>query len=155
MEGRRFGIGIAAGLLLGFAVLTASGGLAAFSSGTSPASSSFNGPPAATTTASQAVTTATLPKTATSTGGQPAYAGGSSVTTTSTSPLSPSSSGSDERGLASTTTPVYSSRVQSIAHQPVLTDALVFVPALLALVLGAVIYKASVRSRQSVGEEPS
>jgi hypothetical protein len=50
---------------------------------------------------------------------------------------------------------MFSSRVENIAHQPLLTDAVVFVPVLLALLLGTVLYSASGRNKEHRSDEPA
>ncbi len=122
---------------------------------------SAGGNPALNGTQGGSATTTATSVTQTAVSSQPAGAAVgnlSSVTTTTTTPKQAfNSSNSDVNGLppAGASTPSYSSRVESIAQQPLLTDAVVFVPVLVALLLGAVLYRVSYRGREETGEERS
>ncbi len=147
MEGKRFGFGLAVGLLLGVAIITASGGLGALSPGV-PQYYNF----------SKGATTTTYTGTTAVTSSQPIDAAVGHQTTTTTIAASQTipgnSSNTGLNGMSSgVTTPAYSSRVESIPHQPLLIDALVFVPVLVAFLLGAVLYRASYRNREHPDEE--
>jgi hypothetical protein len=156
MEGKKFAIGLFAGLLLGIAIITASGGLMTLPSGASPASKNTQGGSALTTTA--LVTETTIVSQTETTTSVPAYVavGNKSITSTTTTPAAPGSNSlnSDLTGVgtANSSTPAYSSRVQSITHQPVLTDTVVFVPVLVAFLLGALLYRASNRGKEQPSE---
>jgi hypothetical protein len=45
----------------------------------------------------------------------------------------------------------YSSRVENIAQQPLLSNAVILVPVLVAFLLGAFLYRLSVRNREPPG----
>jgi hypothetical protein len=151
MEGKRFGAGLVAGILLGLVIVTASSGLAPGLNG-SPFSSTFGG--------SDLAKSATTSTTATSsqTGSPPSQNSlnstlssvGRSTTTTSsiTSPVPTSADHAD-----STTPPQFSSRVGSIAQQPILTNAFIFLPVLVALLLGAILYRVSLKRREDSPED--
>jgi hypothetical protein len=148
MEGKRFAVGLFAGLLLGVAIITASGGLVTLSSGAAPASKNAQGSSALTTT-TLVTETATVAQTV-STSSVPAYfnLGNKSLSSTTTTPATPGSASlnsslSNLNGVSTSSTPAYSSRVQSIPHQPLLTDTVVFVPVFVAFLLGALLYRAS------------
>jgi len=156
MEGKRFAVGLFAGLLLGVAIITASGGLVTLSPGTSPAAKNTQEGSVLTTTALATETTTTLQSGITSTG-VPSYvaAGNKSLTSTTTTPAAPGSNSVNgvQAGTTSTSaTPAYPSRVQSITQQPLLTDSVVFVPVLVAFLLGALLYRASSRGKEHLGE---
>ncbi len=63
--------------------------------------------------------------------------------TTTTTPVPSQSEGSNSKS----NTPAYSSGVYSIAHQSALSNAVVFVPVLVAFLLGAVLYRVSTKGR--------
>ena len=152
MEGKRFGIGLVAGLLLGIGIIAASGGLGALSAGTPFSSSGPQG--GLNLTTSTVATTVSRTGTTTSTG-QPGYVavGNLSSAVTSTTAATPGSTPQTNlKGLTTSgsTTPSYASNVQNIAHQPLSTDAVVFVPVLLAFLLGAVLYRTSNRNQEGV-----
>ncbi len=145
-------MGLAAGLLLGFAIIAGSGGLGAMSAGVPPTPDLSQGGSIVATTASVTVT---------ATSSQPpnlAVGNLSSATATTVAPKQVSTSFNGGVNGATTqggTVPAYSSRVDSITNQPLLTDAVVFVPVLVALLLGAALYRASYRGSEEPGEEPS
>ena len=159
MDGKRFGVGLAAGLLLGLGIIVASGGL-----GSSPAifgpalNPSQAGASAATTSVNSAATTLTLTATlSSSTSGSPAYSvnhtnstGGSlsnipsSVSSTTTTGEKNLTAAQGSNGIS----PSYSSRIVSIGQQPLLSNAVIFVPVLVAFLLGAILYQASNRNRK-------
>ncbi len=165
MEGRRFTVGLVAGLLVALGVVTAAG-----SFGTSPASVLFGptsggaavtSPEMATTTATASVTmgvTATTVMSATSSSAAVPNATNSSsqtyvvsVTTGATSTSSPATNGQSADTTART--PSFSSQLVNISKQPPLSNALILLPLLVAFLLGAVLYRASVRGRASSEEE--
>jgi hypothetical protein len=164
MDGKRFGVGLVAGLLLGLAIVTASGGLGSASVVFGPLSPSH---PGAAETATKTVTTKVLSATtlSTSSGGSPAYSvnptnstqGSVSNLPSSVSTSTTTSNGQSDLtfGGSSAKSPSYSSRIVSIAQQPLLSNAVIFVPVLVAFLLGAVLYRASRRNEtDSVESQP-
>jgi hypothetical protein len=150
MEGKRFVAGLVAGLLVGLVIVTASSGFA-FGPNSSPFSNTAGGSDLA-----KSATTST-----TSTSSQPAsppsqnalnstLSSVSRSSTTTTSTTSPVPSASDHGG--STPAPQFSSRVGSIAQQPILANAFIFLPILIAFLLGAVLYRASTKRRADSSE---
>ena len=152
MEGKRFGAGLAAGLLLGLVIVTASSGFA-FGLNGSPLSNPFGG---AVSSVKSAVTTSTA------TSSQPGSPlqntqnatlnGAGRTTTTTTTSSSPAVADlSPANGVK------FSSHVDSIAQQPVLTNAFILLPVLFAFLLGAVIYRASMKrdGEKTEEEEPA
>jgi hypothetical protein len=143
MEGKRFGFGLAAGLLLGLAVIVASAGFGTGSLyGTFGSLSSSQSPATAVTTASsttvtQVATTSAQPNTTGS--GNSTTPPQSIVTTTQGSNTFGNSAGNAvNKGLSS-----LSSNVNSISNQPLVSNAVIFVPVFVAFLLGAAIYRAS------------
>jgi len=146
MDGKRFGVGLAAGLLLGLAVVVASAG---FGTGSLYGSLSSSGRySAATSTVSS-----TLTEAATTTTAQPSYPNGGivpptgknvteGVVTTMTEALNTFGNSSNSAGLASSLSSL-SSNVATIPHQPLLSNAVVFIPVFVAFLLGAVLYRVS------------
>ena len=161
MEGKRFGIGLAAGLLLGIAIISASGGMGSFSTVLVPASHS--GVAITTTSARSAVTTMTSTASQTATAiTTPAYGvvpGNVSQASTTSAGTTPSAAmqkalsnlSSLSASGANGPPPSFSSRVQNIPGQPPFANAVILLPVLVALLLGAIFYRASNRS----GEQPS
>ena len=166
MEGKRFAVGLVAGLLVALGVVTAAGGL-----GTAPASVLF-GPTsgsAGVTTAGVATTSATAPQTMTVTATTEMSATSSSaaipnatnsgsqtytVSVTTSSVTSASSPGTNNQNASTTAkSPNFSSQLDDISKQPPLSNALIFVPVLVAFLLGAVLYRASIRGGASSEEE--
>jgi len=169
MEGRRFGVGLAAGLVLGLAIITASGSLTALQGAfASPQSLVTQAGAGATTqtatntlTVSSTQTETTVLSAATTTGGQPQYpisGNGTKTVITSTTQSNPSPA-----PVAGLLTNLFgsvnggsirdASRMASIAQQPVSTDLVVFIPLALAFLLGAALYLASNRrNREPDGE---
>ena len=161
MEGRRFGVGLAAGLVLGLAIITASGSLGALQ----PALSSSNNPVTQagsgettqtatnTVTMSSTQTETTVPSAATTTGGQPVLStsgNGTRTVMTSTTQSNPSPAPvgsllSNLFGSVNSGSSGDASRMTSIAHQSPSTDLVVFIPLALAFLLGAALYLASNR----------
>ncbi|MDA4127416.1 MAG: hypothetical protein OK452_09510 [Thaumarchaeota archaeon] len=147
MEGKRFGAGLAAGLLLGLVIVTASSG---FSFGLY---GSFTSSPAGlasdTTVAKSTLSTTTQPISPASQNTSNSTANLSGRLTTNTTTGSPPLGAT----FASSTTPVFSSHVANIAQQPILTNAVIFLPILVAFLLGAVLYRASTKRRADVTAE--
>ena len=154
MDGKRFGVGLVAGLLLGLVIVAASSGLSfglfgSFSAASYPTGGQVNYSmtTAATSTAATSTTTAQL---APSTPRSSSNSTGSLVTSVS----STTSGGPWSNIIASLSTPpgpAYSSRVVSIARQPLSANIVIFIPVLLAILLGAVLY---VGSRRGAGGTP-
>ena len=142
MDGRRFGVGLVAGLLFALAIVAASG----LASGTS----SFSLAPAnvasstATSSTVTASTTATVPQ------------GGlyTSVNTTLSNLSSNASQASANAANGNGPTFTVSSSVASIDHQPLLSQALLFAPIAVAVLLGVLLYRISARGRIDNDEEP-
>ena len=183
MEGRRFGVGLAAGLLVGLALVTVSGGL-----GPTPlAYFNSEGRAASTTMASSASTiteTSTVPQTATVTEVSTTTTGGSSlpslnanVTSISTSTTTttwtatsisvsdtaksgPNNQSAATNGNSGTTfgglTPAENhspSRLVNITQQPIVSSAEILVPILVAFLLGAFLNRVALREREGPGAE--
>lgn len=155
MDGKRFGVGVVAGLLVALAIVTASSGLGSFS-GTfnllAQVSPQAGGPLTTTTASNYSVTTIATIQTSTTSGSGPVLSSLNSTKsafTTSTTNSNPYTLGSAAGGL----TPIFSSRVDSIARQPLVSNAIILVPVLAAFIFGAVFYFASVRGRDHSSEE--
>jgi len=189
MEGKRFGIGLAAGLLLALLVVSASGGLGSVTGTFLPAPAGNSEGLAATSTASFTVsltTSSVSSATPTSTQSSVFYetttqsasntlgtvaatvsgatsSASASTSTISSAPTASSSSTTSQSipqsmqnggtGNASANTPGYSSNIYSIAHQPAVSDAVIFIPVLVAFLLGAVLYRFSIREKEAPGTE--
>lgn len=149
MEGKRFGAGLVAGLLLGIVIVTASSGFA-FGLNGSPLSNLFGGDVSSVKSA-ETSTTATTSQPA-SPASQNALNttlnGAGRITTTTTTGSSPATA---DMGL--TNGPKLSSHVDSIAQQPILTNAIIFLPVLFAFLLGAALYRASTKRDGDTTEE--
>ncbi len=163
MDGKRFGVGIAAGLLFGLAIISASGNLGAVLGSPSvffgPAQSGGTVHNTATNTATltQTVTTAA----STSTSGTPLYVtsgnttdnmSGGTTTASSAATNAVSDLKSLQAAISGLTPPSDASRFDSISQQSPLTNAVVLVPLLVALLLGAVLYRKSNRNREKPSE---
>lgn len=154
MQGKRFGTGLLAGVLLGLLVVAASTGT--FVAGLSGSLSSAPGQPVAnaSSTIAKAVTTATT-SSATQTG-QPPPQSGLNSTSGAVSNLSTTTNPTSMLFAASgVSTHGFSSQLASLAQQPLLTNAIIFVPVLVAFLLGAVLYVASTRGRADGRREES
>ena len=169
MEGRRFGVGLAAGLVLSLAVITASGGLNGLQ-GTFASPQSLGTHAGAGETTQTATNSATMSSTQTettvlsaptTTGGQPVYAvsgNGTKTVITSTTQSNPSPAPvagllTNLFGSVNGNSSKDASRVASIAQQPISTDLVVFIPLALAFLLGAAIYLASNRRNRQPDAE--
>lgn len=149
MEGKRFAAGLVGGLLLGLVIVTAASGFTfglygSFSSVSNNAGvqlSSATGAKSTTTTGSQPVSPPSQ-----NSSNSISYTSGSSTTTT-TSPPPTADAGS------AALTPILSSHVGNIAQQPILTNAIIFLPVLVAFLLGAVLYRASTKRRVNTTED--
>jgi hypothetical protein len=169
MEGRRFGIGLAAGLLVAFAVVAASGGLASTLGSLSPTSANPAQSAATSISSTTMIYTSTVPASITytvtmSTTTSESYPIGSlntNATTIASSSASTQTSSSaitfganGQKNLTSAlSTPRFSSSFGSIAQQPALSNAIVLVPIIIALLGGTVLYRASVQGKEEAGEE--
>ena len=143
MERRRFGAGLAAGLLVGLGVVVT---LSAFSFGLFGTFSSTASYPTAGLATYTAATSTT--ETTAQPGPQPAKAANGTLSAlTNLNSSAAMQTGTSYVPLAPATGASFSSRVDSIARQPILTDAVVFLPVLVALLLGALLYVASTRGR--------
>ncbi|MDA4127128.1 MAG: hypothetical protein OK452_08020 [Thaumarchaeota archaeon] len=150
MEGKRFAAGLVGGLLLGLVIVTAASGFTfgLYGSFTS-VSSNEGGLLSSTTGAKSATTTNSLPvspPSQTSPNSTFNTVGGSTTTTT-TSPTPSADLGS------AVNTPILSSHVGNIAQQPILANAIIFLPVLVAFLLGAVLYRASTKRRGEASDE--
>ncbi len=148
MDGKRFGVGVAAGLLVGLAIVASAGSFASLAP-TVFAPIQAGGAAVTTTPAIVAVTpqTSTATRSANTTG-QPVYM----VTSTSTTVAPPNPSGTDSNAQNAAISPLFSSNVASIAHQPLVSNAVILVPLLVAFLLGAILYRASGRTREQPAE---
>jgi len=148
MEGKRFGLGLAAGVLLGLGVIVASAGLGtgslygSLSSGgtyymTAPTATSSTMTSAATVTSSQS----SYPVGGIVPPGQKNETFSVETTTTQGSPAngnSAANSASIQNSLWS-----LSSNVNTLPRQPLLSNAAIFLPVFVAFILGAALYRAS------------
>ncbi|HEV2227293.1 MAG TPA: hypothetical protein VGR56_10885 [Nitrososphaerales archaeon] len=142
MEGKRFAAGLVGGLLVGLVIVTATSG---FTFGLYGSFSSVNN------NVGMQLSSETGAKSTSSTGSQPLSppsqnssnstfsTAGRSTTTATTSSSPPVADLSPANGVK------FSSHVDSIAQQPVLTNAFILLPVLFAFLLGAVIYRASMK----------
>lgn len=147
MEGRRFMLGVAAGALLALAVVVASGGPALpqyFSAPATPSAQFTVG--AATSTTTYVTVTATTAGTTTS-----QVPGGSGNLTVSAGAGSSSSTTSapEMYNAWSFGAVLPSSSAASLASQSPATNAMLAVPVLLALLFGAVLYRASAKKARA------
>ena len=161
MDGKRFGVGLAAGLMVGLAIITVSGGIGS-SFGLYDSLGSQNGANLASSTTTEAagLTTSTA-STSSSTSGAPAYVVTPGSNSTLTSTVSSNTYTTDQKaahGAASgfSANPfVFSSNIASIAQRPATSNAVVFIPVLVAFFLGAIVYRASNRSKEETDEDQS
>ncbi len=144
MQGTRFVLGLAAGLLFGFAVIISS----AFTFGTfgtfgtfSPASGLQN--LGSNTSTTQTASTVTGSVTANGTApAVPASASNSTQATSTNSSGKVSASGGNVF-YQSSFTPAHISRLDSIAQQPIALTAYALIPVIVAFLFGLVLYRAS------------
>ena len=183
MEGRRFGVGLAAGLVLGLALVAVSGGL-----GATPLAYFSSQERAASTTTAASVTTVTMtstsPQTVSITVESTTTTGGSSIpsqnsnvssattstttttrTATSISASTTTNSGSNSQSAAgnanggttySGLTPAENhgpSRLVNITQQPIVSNTEILVPVVIAFLLGAFLYRVALREREGPGAE--
>lgn len=141
MDGRRFGVGLLAGLLFALAIVGTSGLL---SPGGAPSSGSLTESNSSPTVS----TTANVP-------GSAAFGVVTSSTATSTTPLNKILSNlSSAMSAASGSGPSFSSNLASMSNLPSLSRALVLAPIAVAALLGALLYRVSTR-RHNSGEHDS
>jgi len=155
MQGKRFGVGIAGGLLLGLLVVAASigplGVLTSSSYSLQPAAS--GGSTSTSTTSSSSEAQGVSYGVNSSKGGVP-----SSVTTTtsvqtgSSSPANGGSSGQSTPETPGGGHPPVASSLSSLATQSPTLDLLVVLPVLCALALGAIFYRSSGRGQREKEE---
>jgi len=143
MSGRRFGVGLAAGVFFALAIVAVSGAFAS----TSPLFPSQNGMSAATS-----VTTATTTL-STTTGSVPGIAyttGGGQSTTVSQTTANPQSSANTTAasGQGSASAPKFSSELATMARLSTPARALLLAPVVLALLIGALLYRASLARKE-------
>jgi hypothetical protein len=149
MEGKRFGAGLVAGLLLGLVIVTASSGFA-FGLNGSLLSNPFGGAVSSVKSVATSTTaTSSQPASPPSQNTPNATLSGAGRTTTTTA--TSSSPAVADMGL--TNGVKFSSHVDSIAQQPILTNAFILLPVLFAFLLGAVIYRASMKREGNTTEE--
>ena len=167
MDGKRFGVGLAAGLLVALAIVGASGvGGGSLSASLTKGGAPYS-PPGTTTgsTTTSASTTAALVANETSNASSGSHAVSSTtvpqsgntnasavVTAITTTSISSSTQQVNYFGPASQN--ASPSRLASIAVQPALSTAFVAVPVLVALLLGAVLYRVSVKARGEGAADP-
>jgi len=179
MEGKRFGVGLAAGLMVALALIAVSGGL-----GSTPVTvfneAKGSASPAASTTVTSATmtlsSTTNLPNVTYTTSGVPTTTGsgenlntnetfGSATVTTSegaSSTSQPSESAATNaassvgglifnfNSLSGANLP---SRLGTIAQQPATSNAEIFAPVLVAFLLGALLYRAAAPERERTDAE--
>jgi len=180
MEGKRFGIGLAAGILLALAVVTVSGGLGSSPLATlEPARYAASTTTVASATITVSATTATQTATSTvsitsTTSASPGQSLVSNVTYPSTVTSSSATVSSTTSSVASNTfgsnsasqsagtsanggTPYYNlgpsgatkpTQLASIAQQPIVSNAEILAPVLVAFFLGAFLYRIVVQERE-------
>ena len=182
MEGKQFGVGLTAGLLVGLALVAVSGGLGASplayfgaqgrSAVTSATMSTSTTP--MTTTASQTVTY-TVASTTTSGGssipsqssnGTAALSTSTTIVFSATTTLTSTTSGpSNGESVVTNTnggtangahTPAASyspTRLANIPQQPIVSNAEILAPVLVAFLLGVFLYRVAVKEREGPGAE--
>jgi hypothetical protein len=178
MEGRRFGAGVLAGVLLAFVIVAAAGNLGSVpgagifapseSAMTASSTSTVSATMADTVTSSSSSTISTAPQSATSSNATFGTGAASSTTSASMSsqtvsattassqkPIGNLSSSltNDQNAANSAGTPSFSSQIYNIVHQPALSNAVIFLPVLVAILVGTVLYKASIRDREEPGQD--
>lgn len=161
----RVGIGLAAGLLVGLAIITAAGGLG--STGLVPDFGTFAAVQASTstiTTSTQSTMTGSI-QSFTTTAPYPTGSGNGTQVVTSTASVTGGPAVSTSTSTASSTPPtaalspaynqvmVPSSRFSSIAQQPVYSNVILVIPLLVAFLLGALIYQRSIRGKNALAED--
>lgn len=166
MDGKRFGAGIVGGLLLGFLIIGASGFTFGLFGSFTSASTDQNALATISSSTSSVTSSSTSAVTVSSSTTSSAYkvtgltAGGSNQTVSSvSSSVSSLTSGSQTSqqptyGPSAGSAQASASRLESIAAQPVAVDGLILLPVLVALLLGALLYRASVGSKGRSETEP-
>lgn len=160
MNGKRFGIGLVAGILVGLAVVAASGGLGAsvplLSPRSGPATATGNTVETSTTTSVHYSTTISYSSASTGTGPTLTVTGTSSSSAKDVIGNATSSSSSAppvEFSASGVTFP--SAAISSISAQDVTSNAFLVVPIVVALIVGAALYRSAARRRGLVGDETS
>ena len=162
MEGKRFGFGLLAGLFVALVVVGVTGGFGSLSTTGSFSPAAYNVASSTVQSAVSTVTetmisTSTVPPATTGSSSYPVPPNGTSgLAAVSTTVASSTSSGAPHGSLSGTTGvsvpgPTYSSRVESMAQQPFLSNAVILVPVLVAFLLAAFLYRLSVRNREQPG----
>ena len=146
MDGKRFGSGIIAGLLLGLFVISATSGFTFGLFGTFSASSYPNGGMVAQTTTATSTASQMVPS-------QQGNASNSTLNLATSVSATTSGSGSAPKSLAPATGVIFSSDLDSIAQQSPTANVFLLVPVLVAFLLGAAIYLISRRGKEGP-EEP-
>jgi|SRR5579863_1311994 len=155
MDRRRFVVGLAAGLLLGVAVISASGALAP------PQFASFGTPAAATTTAMVVTTTGYSYSSSTETGSQYTVGPGAPNSTNvqsgngknATNQTSSATANSYGNPLVAALAPLPSSSFAAISTQGPRSDALLLIPVAFAFVLGALLYRSTLKNGDAPEED--
>ena len=156
MDGKRFGVGLATGLFLGAIIIAATGGLGTVS-GLYGTFGSTHLPASQVSSTSTAIQVQTVTASATT-----SQAPGFAVNTSNSSLNSLGSttntaSQKADQGVAFSgagTPPAPSSKLASLPQQTVLSNAIVFLPILAALILGAILYRLSNRNGSEAAEAP-
>ena len=143
MDARRFGVGLVAGLLAAFALIAVSGG---FSSSifTPLAPSSSRGLASQTQTA----VTSTIATQSGTTAPYSSITTGNGINSVSGTGSSAGQNATFLANLVSLPAKVPSANVNNILRQPPLSNAILFVPVLMALLLGALFYRATRRKNE-------
>jgi hypothetical protein len=148
MDGKHFGVGLAAGLLVGLLVVTATSGFTFGLFGTFSASSYPEAGLVTYTTTTVASTTTQLVPSQNEIQSNKSL---SSVTGSSTTPGA--NFGTTSTPFTPTAGVIISSRLDSIAKQPIAANVFLFVPVLIAFLLGAAIYLISRRGKEGADEQ--
>ncbi|HMD78731.1 MAG TPA: hypothetical protein VKF39_01965 [Nitrososphaerales archaeon] len=168
MDGKRTGAGIIGGLLLGLAIIGASGfttGLyGSFGAVGENVATQSSVSTSVSTSVAVAISSSTMLSTSTGTGQYTAAPGQNYTTSVSSSvSTSASSSVSTQKTSSQPSAPEFAaifnggaqspSHLDNISGQPALVDGVVFLPLLVAVILGAILFRASAgRSRKTEPE---
>jgi hypothetical protein len=152
MRGRRFGMGLAVGVLFGVVVVAMSGGLGAslisFAPATNSSATSVTTTAATTTFTTESIGLVTTPQGTTTQGssGQNATLYVTSSVSTTTSPTVPSVYFNSISALPS-------SRIAAVAVQNPASNAFLVVPVVVAFLLGAALYRTSTKGKVAGDKE--
>jgi len=149
MEGRRFAFGLVAGVLLGLGVIVASAGLGTGSLyGSLGTGGTYFSAPAATSSTVTSAATITSSQSSSPVAGivppnqkNETFSVGTSTTQGSTVYGNSSRNSASAQNSLST----LSSNVNTLPRQPLLSNAVIFLPVFVAFLLGAALYRASRR----------